>query len=66
MWGATGETSDNLWDLAQGLDAALSRFVHEDDVAAAEMFKARDVMQGDRTGVNDEWSAGHDDGTYPR
>jgi hypothetical protein len=32
-----GETGANLWELSQGLDAALNRFVQEGDTAAAEM-----------------------------
>jgi hypothetical protein len=41
VWGAVGETGANLWELSQGLDAALNRFVQEDDTAAAEMYQVR-------------------------
>ncbi|SDS37847.1 hypothetical protein [Actinoplanes derwentensis] len=66
VWSAAGETSDNLWELSRGLDAALARFVHEDTTAAAEMLKIRNQVEGDRSTGNDEWTAGHDDGHYPR
>ncbi|HWS34087.1 MAG TPA: hypothetical protein VN408_15250 [Actinoplanes sp.] len=66
VWSAAGETSDNLWELSRGLDAALTRFVQEDAAAADEMFQIRDRMQGDRSTGNDEWTVGHDDGHYPR
>jgi hypothetical protein len=65
VWSAAGETSENLWALAQGLDAALERFIHEDTVAADEMFRSRAALEGDRSTGNDEWTAGHDDGHYP-
>jgi hypothetical protein len=41
VWGAVGETGANLWELSQGLDAALNRFVQEDDTAVAEMYQVR-------------------------
>lgn len=65
VWAATGETSVNLWALAQGLDIALDRFIREDDAAADEMFRARTQLEGDTSRGNDEWTAGHDDGPYP-
>ncbi|GGN92412.1 hypothetical protein GCM10010112_79560 [Actinoplanes lobatus] len=66
VWTAAGETSDNLWELSQGLEAALNRFLHEDDIAAREMDEIRDRLQGDRSPGNDEWTVGHDSGEYPR
>ncbi|MEV4275050.1 hypothetical protein [Actinoplanes xinjiangensis] len=66
VWAATGETGENLWELSQGLDAALNRFVHEDTVAGAEMLRVRDRMQGDTSPANDEWTVGYDGGSYPR
>nr|MDT0656786.1 hypothetical protein [Micromonospora sp. DSM 115978] len=66
VWTAAGETSTNLWDLAQGLDVALDRFIREDDAAADEMFRVRSQMEGDASSGNDEWTAGHNDGNYPR
>lgn len=65
VWTAAGETSANLWDLAQGLDHALDRFIREDEAAADEMFRARSRLEGDSSRSNDEWTAGHDDGPYP-
>jgi hypothetical protein len=65
IWTATGETSANLWALAQGLDVALDRFIREDDAAADEMFRIRGHLEGDTSRSNDEWTAGHDDGHYP-
>ncbi|SDT39686.1 hypothetical protein [Actinoplanes derwentensis] len=58
VWTATGETSDNLAEPAQGLETALNRFMYEDDIAAAELTRARDLMQHDRAKTNDEWTVG--------
>ncbi|MEV0901435.1 hypothetical protein [Actinoplanes sp. NPDC049802] len=66
VWSAAGETSENLWELSRGLEAALNRFAHEDETAAREMYDARDRLQGDRSPGNDEWTVGHDAGDYPK
>ncbi|MDI6104926.1 hypothetical protein QLQ12_40705 [Actinoplanes sp. NEAU-A12] len=66
VWTAAGETSDNLWELSQGLETALNRFVHEGDTAAREMREVRGRLQGDSSPGNDEWTVGHDAGDYPR
>jgi hypothetical protein len=65
VWTAAGESSVNIWALAQGLDAALDRFIREDDAAADEMFRVRGQLEGDASRGNDEWTAGHDHGRYP-
>jgi hypothetical protein len=66
VWAATGETGENLWELSQGLEAALNRFVQEDTAAGHEMDVIRGRLQGDTSPANDEWRAGYDDGSYPR
>jgi hypothetical protein len=66
VWAATGETGENLWELSQGLEAALNRFVQEDTAAGDEMRVLQGRLQGDTTRANDEWTAGYDDGSYPR
>jgi len=66
VWTAAGETSDNLWALSQGLEAALDGFIQTDTAAAAEMNKIRSQLEGDQSKSNDEWKAGYDDGYYPQ
>jgi hypothetical protein len=65
VWSATGETSENLWDLAQGLESALEKFIGQDQTAADEMYAARGRLQSDTSRTNDEWTAGYSDGHYP-
>ncbi len=66
IWTAAGETSENLWDLSRGLDGALDRFAAQDIEAANALKSTRWDLEHDSTTVNDEWTAGYNDGNYPR
>jgi hypothetical protein len=65
VWTATGETSENLWDLSRGLDVALDAFIAQDTAAANALKATRWDLEHDGTTINDEWTAGYDDGSYP-
>ena len=66
VWGAVGETGDNVWALAQGLEATVEGYIAADSGAAAEMNKIRGQLQGDHSTGNDEWKAGYENGQYPK
>lgn len=65
IWTASGETGANLWELAQGLDKAVTNFAEDDTAAGNEVEKHRKALSEDYEKGNDEWKGGYDDGDYP-
>lgn len=65
IWTASGQSGDNIWALATGLDGAVTSFADVDTAAGAAMDKERKKLENDGDASNNEWKDGYDKGDTP-
>ena len=65
IWTASGQSGDNIWALAGGLDGAVESFAEQDGAAATELDKERKKLENDGDASNNEWQDGYDKGDTP-